>query len=176
MDVFESNLYWTTSQTGELIRQDKFGRGVPVRMAGSIGAPGGVRVYHPLRYNESLKDPCQNSECSHLCVAVPRGKRCLCPDDDNSRPSGPETSCDSPKELEKPAPQVCPCQNGGYCRDFPEPGCWCPDKFRGAHCEIGIGFSRAGGPFGAILVPMLVAVLLLLTAAAVFLVIKKRPL
>ncbi|KAJ8966733.1 hypothetical protein NQ317_010605 [Molorchus minor] len=30
LDVFESNLYWVTKDTGELLKQDKFGRGVPV--------------------------------------------------------------------------------------------------------------------------------------------------
>jgi len=30
LDVFESWVYWVTRDSGELIKQDKFGRGVPV--------------------------------------------------------------------------------------------------------------------------------------------------
>ncbi|RZC33909.1 Ldl recept a domain containing protein [Asbolus verrucosus] len=32
-DVFESDLYWITKDTGELVKQDKFGRGVPFIMS-----------------------------------------------------------------------------------------------------------------------------------------------
>ncbi len=107
MDVFESHVYWTT-RASELVRQDKFGRGVPQTLQRDIGSPGGVKVYHSMRYNTTLRDPCHSVECSHLCVAVPRGHRCLCPD----RPTiklpliENEVVCDAAIEREKPAPKV----------------------------------------------------------------------
>lgn len=43
LDVFESTLYWVTRDTGELIKQDKFGRGVPVTVARHLTNPTGVK-------------------------------------------------------------------------------------------------------------------------------------
>ena len=104
--MFESNLYWTT-RANELIRQDKFGRGVPQTLARDLGSPGGVRIYHQLRYNVSLRDPCHSVDCSHLCVAVPRGHRCLCPDRPTPSPIIiNDIVCDATIEREKPAPRV----------------------------------------------------------------------
>lgn len=37
-------------------------------------------VYHPLRYNTSVGSACARSPCSHLCLLVPGGRRCACPD------------------------------------------------------------------------------------------------
>lgn len=36
-------------------------------------------MYHPLRYNSS-RGGCSRAPCSHLCLAVPGGRRCACPD------------------------------------------------------------------------------------------------
>lgn len=43
LDVFESNLYWVTKETGELIRQDKFGRGVQVVVQRNLLNPSGIK-------------------------------------------------------------------------------------------------------------------------------------
>lgn len=43
LDVFESNLFWITKDTGELIQQDKFARGVPVVIQGDLVNPSGVK-------------------------------------------------------------------------------------------------------------------------------------
>jgi low density lipoprotein-related protein 2 len=43
LDVFESDLYWITRDTGELIKQDKFGRGVPVVIQKDLLNPSGVK-------------------------------------------------------------------------------------------------------------------------------------
>lgn len=39
-----------------------------------------ITVYHRLRYNTSLANPCGKTTCSHLCLLVPGGRRCACPD------------------------------------------------------------------------------------------------
>lgn len=43
LDVFENHLYWIAGKTGELIKQDKFGRGVPVTIARDLVNPSSVK-------------------------------------------------------------------------------------------------------------------------------------
>lgn len=43
LDVFESSLFWITRDSGELVKQDKFGRGVPVIVAKDLVNPSGVK-------------------------------------------------------------------------------------------------------------------------------------
>jgi low density lipoprotein-related protein 2 len=97
LDVFESSLYWVTKDTGDLIKQDKFGRGVQVLIQRDIANPSGVKIYHENRYNTSLKNPCYKTTCSHLCLLVPGGRRCVCPDNSvqPSHRSTAEVICDA---------------------------------------------------------------------------------
>ena len=53
LELFEDQLYWVTRDTGEIYRQDKFGRGVKVRMRRSYATD--VKIYQTLRYNTSSK-------------------------------------------------------------------------------------------------------------------------
>lgn len=179
LDVFENNLYWTTRLDGELLRQDKFGRGVPEVVVKNIPNASAVKIYHPLRYNTSLRNPCENEQCTHLCVTIPRGNRCLCSDniasprllDDSQR------HCDATNERPLPAPRICPCENGGRCQEVDDKlMCNCREEFHGEHCEIAAVAARAGGSTAAIVVPVVVCLLVLFCAAAIFMVLKKRPL
>lgn len=43
LDVFESSLYWVTKDTGELVKQDKFGRGVPFVISRDLVNPSAVK-------------------------------------------------------------------------------------------------------------------------------------
>jgi len=43
LDLFENQLYWSSRETGELFKQDKFGRGVPVVIAKDLVNPFGVK-------------------------------------------------------------------------------------------------------------------------------------
>lgn len=43
LDLFENQLYWLSRETGELVKQDKFGRGVPVTIAKDLVNPTGVK-------------------------------------------------------------------------------------------------------------------------------------
>lgn len=179
LDVFENNLYWTTKFTGELVKQDKFGRGVPQVIVKDLLAPGGVKIYHSMRYNTTLRDPCQSGRCTHLCVAIPAGYRCLCPDSQGAHtPQSSERVCDAPDERARPAPRICPCQNGGKCDAMAngELICVCMDNFHGDHCEVNLVSARASSSTAAIVIPIVVSLLVLLAAAAVILVLKKRPL
>lgn len=43
VDVFENHLYWLTRDNGLLLRQDKFGRGVPYVITKDLVNPSGVK-------------------------------------------------------------------------------------------------------------------------------------
>lgn len=60
-------------------------------------------VYHEARYNTSLKNPCFKSTCSHLCLLVPGGRRCACPDNSiqPSHRSTAEVVCDAGEYLQE---------------------------------------------------------------------------
>ena len=81
IDVFESMMYWVSENSRGLniVKMDKFGRGQPVIVAGDIQGSSAVKVFNPLKYNLTLDNPCSTSGCSHLCLLVHGGYRCLCP-------------------------------------------------------------------------------------------------
>lgn len=56
-----------------------------------------VAVYHARRYNTSTAGGCAGAPCSHLCLAVPGGRRCACPDAGAPPPKGiaHEQACDA---------------------------------------------------------------------------------
>eukprot|EP00088_Acartia_fossae_P013690 TRINITY_DN1723_c0_g1_i1.p1 TRINITY_DN1723_c0_g1~~TRINITY_DN1723_c0_g1_i1.p1 ORF type:complete len:1546 (-),score=413.53 TRINITY_DN1723_c0_g1_i1:1367-5629(-) len=186
LDVFENMVYWTTEgrpdgefpEKAGIYKMDKHGRGFPVKMA-SLDIPTSVRVFHPTkRYNLSLPNACLQSECSHLCVLVPEGYKCLCPSGQN------KANCDDPKEPPKALPQTCKCQNGGTCVDSAAPAnnnaageynggselvCNCPDAFTGSYCQIGQEKVAPGGVSNAsIVVPVLLIILVILCASALY--------
>ncbi|KAJ8924543.1 hypothetical protein NQ315_000691, partial [Exocentrus adspersus] len=181
LDVFESNLYWVTKDTGELIKQDKFGRGVPVTIQRDLLNPSSVKVYHNLRYNTSIPNPCRHHHCSHLCLIVPNGHRCSCPD--SSTPSHKikaDIVCDAAAERERPEPRICECQNGGLCRESEDNNdltCECLPEYQGQFCDVHTAHSRTGGAANttAIVVPIVVILLVLGAATGVWFFIRKRP-
>jgi len=177
LDVFENHLFYTTRETGELVKQDKFGRGIPVIISKNLVNPTGVKVYHHERYNTSIDDPCRNVICSHLCLIVPGGHRCSCPDNAVPRLGG-ETYCDAASEAELPLPRVCPCQNGGVCVEDTrgDLACDCPREFLGRRCETYAMKAHSGGSgnMGILVIPIVI-LLVLLAAGAVYVFIRKRP-
>lgn len=56
-------------------------------------------VYHPQRYNTTLDNKCLRGQCSHLCLLVPGGHHCACPDNTTpiSHRSTLEVVCDARK-------------------------------------------------------------------------------
>lgn len=107
VDLFESNMYWVNDETGALMKQDKFGRGVPVTVASNLPNPKAVKVVHPLRYNTTVANPCRDglNPCSHLCVIVPGGRaRCKCPNR-QSFVNKDQTICDAGKTNLKEFPK-----------------------------------------------------------------------
>ena len=55
LDLFEDQLYWVTRDTGEIFKQDKFGRGVKVRVKRSLEQASDLKIYHEKKYNTSCK-------------------------------------------------------------------------------------------------------------------------
>lgn len=138
-------------------------------------------MYHPLRYNTSISNPCLNNDCSHLCLLVPGGHRCSCPDSSvpSSHRTKAEIKCDAPAERSRPDPKVCRCQNGGFCREDNDSNlvCECPENFLGQYCDIHTARNTASAASDtvAIVVPLVIFILLGLAAGAWFFV-RKRPL
>ncbi|CAB3367800.1 Hypothetical predicted protein [Cloeon dipterum] len=180
IDVFESEIFWATKDSGELLKQDKFGRGVPVTLAKDLVNPSGVKAYHPQRYNTSAADRCSGTPCSHLCLLVPSGYKCACPDGSVQRPGTSEVNCDAPSERPRPSPRVCECQNGGVCKESKDGGvvCECPPDFQGDHCLDHVARTRVPGAdsrSATIFYLLLVLVLILAGAGAAFLFLRYRP-
>lgn len=139
-------------------------------------------MYHSQRYNTSLNNPCRKNECSHLCLLVPGGHRCSCPDSSMfSHRSKTDIICDAAAERPRPAPRICPCENGGICRestdDQTELVCDCPPDYLGQYCDVHVAKSMQGGAAAtAIVVPIVVVLLVLAAATGVWMYLRKRPL
>ena len=67
------------------MKQDKFGRGVATPVAENLDRASSVKIFHKLKYNLSLPNPCDNGNvCSHLCLLTPKGGyKCKCPNNFN---------------------------------------------------------------------------------------------
>lgn len=82
VDIFENLLFYVSKENGALVKQDKFGRGVPVTVSKDLPNPKAVKIMHNQRYNTTIPNPCSDelNECSHLCVLIPGGRsKCKCP-------------------------------------------------------------------------------------------------
>lgn len=184
IDVFESQIFWITKETGELIQQDKFGRGVQVVVQRNIPNPSSVKIYHDQRYNTSLTNACYNSPCTHLCLLVPGGHRCACPDNNIPIPSHRSTAevvCDAPAERPRPSPRICPCENGGQCEDAGGPDekllCNCLQGFSGETCEVyAEGIDHSGSTSASVLLGIFVCIIILALVAAAYFIVTKKPL
>jgi len=53
LDLFEDQIYWVTRDSGEIYRQDKFGRGVKVRVKRALESATDVKIYQEMKYNTS---------------------------------------------------------------------------------------------------------------------------
>ena len=143
-------------------------------------------MYHPLRYNNTVSNPCSKSECSHLCLLVPGGHRCSCPDTwMASSHKKSEIVCDAASEGPRPLPLICPCENGGVCKkldDAEEKGdaliCSCPPNYLGDHCEIRTAASKSVGESSAtnIIVSVLAVIFIIGIIVGAIYLYRNRPL
>lgn len=202
IDLFEDQIYWITRDTGEVFRQDKFGRGVKVRVERSLEQASDIKLYQDKKYNTSsminkllpnlntlltyssplnlltVSNPCKTAACSHLCVIIPRGYRCLCPDG-SQPPSNANGHCSAGFENPRAEPHRCLCKNGGLCDREDANLCKCPTNFEGMYCEARVDKIPLTGPsgfFANIILPILLVVIALVLASGLFLFFKKRNL
>ena len=143
-------------------------------------------VFSEYRYNTSVSNPCSNSPCTHLCLQIPGGFRCVCPDStaapagsssSSSSSSSAEASCDAVQERPRPSPLRCPCQNRGTCADDGRPHCVCPPDFEGVHCQTHVLRRPAPSESAApayIIVPVLLIIVAALAGVAVYVFVFRR--
>ncbi|XP_013773508.1 low-density lipoprotein receptor-related protein 2-like isoform X2 [Limulus polyphemus] len=177
LDLFEDHLFWVT-RSGAIYKQDKFGRGIKVRVRRELQNPTDVKIYQPSKYNTSVENRCKNTGCTHLCLLIPRGHRCACPDGSAIQESK-QLSCNAAMEIPKPQPYHCPCKNGGVCHQGPQKiVCKCQKNFNGIHCENYLGrepvpTKSSTVDIAAIIVPIFVILIVLLLAIGIFLIIRR---
>lgn len=177
LDIFEDHLYWVTRDTNEIYKVDKFAHGVKVLVKRSLEHTNDVKIFHDKKYNISLINYCDKSDCSHLCLLIPFGHRCQCPDG-NIQPEGGH--CQSPLEQSKAQPIVCKCRNGGICNesqfDSNKIICKCPEDYEGNECEDYVRrrpvFSSNESMFESILFVLIILTGIIFAASYVF--FKKR--
>ncbi|XP_078621857.1 low-density lipoprotein receptor-related protein 2-like isoform X1 [Branchiostoma floridae x Branchiostoma japonicum] len=170
LDVFEGELFWTTQTTGNIYHQDKFGRGVKVLLQSGINLPTDIKIHQKLRYDQEVSTRCKANVCSHMCLQIPDGYRCVCPDGSDFVP-GSQTQCDAAISEPIDPPLVCSCVNGGVCvisQGIPK--CNCPKGYLGDNCELGASSSGPPGAanVAAVVVPLLLILIIVLAIVGFF--------
>ncbi|XP_015843100.1 low-density lipoprotein receptor-related protein 2 [Peromyscus maniculatus bairdii] len=156
LDIFEDQLYWVAKEKGEVWRQNKFGKGNKEKVLVVNPWLTQVRVFHQLRYNQSVSNPCKQV-CSHLCLLRPGGYSCACPQGSGFL-SGSTVACDAASELPISMPPPCRCMHGGSCyfeeNDLPK--CKCSSGYNGDYCEVGLSRGIPPGTTMAVLLTFLI--------------------
>ncbi|KAF7489353.1 hypothetical protein SSS_07649 [Sarcoptes scabiei] len=174
LEIFEDQLLWSTRDVGEIFRQDKFGRGVKVRVKKSSSPNADIKIYHEKKYNRSLHNYCSTNFCSHQCLLIPRGHRCSCPDGHQTS-FGSNVKCNSAFEHPLAMPYKCECKNGGSCL-FSQTAnkivCECLSNFDGNLCEDSVSKTKLNTSWLLRTTPSLILLLLaLILAGLVFTII-----
>ncbi|XP_071103874.1 low-density lipoprotein receptor-related protein 2-like [Haliotis cracherodii] len=178
LDVFEGRLFVVVQQSGQIISMNKLGLGDNRTLQTGLVLPTGIKIYHYNRYDLTIKNACAKATCSHLCLPVPSGFRCACPDGTSfADPS--ETICDAAKEVEIPIPEGCKCRNGGACvkvADNDTYNCDCIAGFYGQYCENiqPQHLSQDDTSTAAIVVPIVLVTIIIVLVVVILLVVRRR--
>jgi low density lipoprotein-related protein 2 len=156
LDVFEDSLYFGVVQSNgnsNILRQNKFGHGVNETVwKGAVAES--VKFLHDLRYplpnNQNFpNNACAAENCNALCVNMPLGAQCLCPDG-TEVPGNPSSGryCDLDKinYVVRAEPLVCEgCKNGGFCvrNETNQYTCKCPKDYEGSLCDSKVTATTA---------------------------------
>ncbi|XP_043344111.1 low-density lipoprotein receptor-related protein 2 isoform X2 [Cervus canadensis] len=165
LDIFESQLYWTSKDKGEVWIQDKFGRNKKEKLLTVNPWLTQVRVFHQRKYNHSVPNRCKNI-CSHLCLLRPKGYTCACPQGSRFL-EGSVTECDAAIVNAISMPSPCRCMNGGSCY-FDEnnlPKCKCSSGYMGVYCEMGLSQGVPPGTTASVLLTVILIIIIAALAA-----------
>jgi low density lipoprotein-related protein 2 len=81
--VFEANVIWNDLGSTAILSADKRFEN-STRVLRKKVVPADFKIYHPIvQPPYPQRDPCsdpQTANCSHICVLMPSGFSCLCPD------------------------------------------------------------------------------------------------
>ncbi|KAI4544121.1 hypothetical protein MG293_004387 [Ovis ammon polii] len=168
LDIFESQLYWTSKDKGEVWIQDKFGRNKKEKLLTVNPWLTQVRVFHQRKYNHSVPNRCKNV-CSHLCLLRPKGYTCACPQGSRFL-EGSVTVCDAAIVGAVTMPPPCRCMNGGNCY-FDEnnlPKCKCSGGYLGEYCEMGLSQGVPPGTTASVLLTIILIIVIAALAALGF--------
>uniref|UniRef100_A0A452F8B2 Low-density lipoprotein receptor-related protein 2 n=1 Tax=Capra hircus TaxID=9925 RepID=A0A452F8B2_CAPHI len=168
LDIFESQLYWTSKDKGEVWIQDKFGRNKKEKLLTVNPWLTQVRVFHQWKYNHSVPNRCKNV-CSHLCLLRPKGYTCACPQGSRFL-EGSITVCDAAIVGAVTMPPPCRCMNGGNCY-FDEnnlPKCKCSGGYLGEYCEMGLSQGVPPGTTASVLLTIILIIVIAALAALGF--------
>uniref|UniRef100_A0A8C4T9C2 Low-density lipoprotein receptor-related protein 2 n=1 Tax=Erpetoichthys calabaricus TaxID=27687 RepID=A0A8C4T9C2_ERPCA len=162
LDVFEGHIYWTTKETGEVWKKNKFGNGEKVKVLTINPWLTQVRIYQEHRYNRTVPNICKDV-CSHLCLLRPGGYTCACPQG-SQFVTGSQTQCDAAIEDPVTMPLACRCMNGGTCYtdEGGLPKCKCLYGYSGDYCQVG---KLRGAPAGTAVAVFLAVILILIFGA-----------
>ncbi len=117
LDLFENWIYWLAEETNELLKVDKFGHGTSQVLIEHVHSPHAVKIYHKLRYNVSLENPCANANagCSHLCLPIPgHSHSCACP---HGTQFDGRSDTDCMADIVSPKGTPKPCKANGTCEE-----------------------------------------------------------
>ncbi|KAG2459291.1 LRP2 protein, partial [Polypterus senegalus] len=162
LDVFEGHVYWTTKESGEVWKKNKFGNGEKVKVLTINPWLTQVRIYQEHRYNRTVPNICKDV-CSHLCLLRPGGYTCACPQG-SQFVTGSQTQCDAAIEDPVTMPLACRCMNGGTCYtdEGGLPKCKCLYGYSGDYCQVG---KLRGAPAGTAVAVFLAVILILIFGA-----------
>lgn len=82
-------------------------------------------------------------------------------------------------EVERALPRICPCENGGTCKETEDGGveCVCRAPLQLPYCATAAAATAArAATTAAVVVPILLILVVALGGAAAWFVIRKRPL
>ncbi|XP_064646226.1 low-density lipoprotein receptor-related protein 2-like [Lineus longissimus] len=181
MDVLTDYMYWVSRLSGKIYQMDKFGRGVNQTLQAGLTLPSDIKVTHPSKYNVTIKNRCNSLGCWPLCVHIPNGASCLCPDGSNSNNG---RICNSVVEVGKGNPKACKCINGGVCALSYTSGknatvsCKCPKGYKGDRCELidpqALKEQLEDTRTAAIVVPIIIILIVAILAIAGYLHMKRK--
>lgn len=84
IDIFENYIYLLSQENGAINKVDKYGRGGLFNVVKDLDLSEDIKIFHPSKVPKNIKNPCENSTCSHLCLLKPNNDyKCACPDGTN---------------------------------------------------------------------------------------------